>query len=104
MLLCFLDFRFDTVRRRFEYHLAQLKRRIHILQGFKIVFDGLDRALKIIRASDGKQDAAAKLMKVFPLDEEQTLAILELQLYPISQLEITDLVKELRAKNHETAQ
>ena len=104
LLLCFLDFRFDTVRRRYEYLLAQLKRRIHILQGFKIVFDGLDRALKIIRASDGKQDAAVKLMKVFPLDEEQTMAILELQLYRISQLEIDDIVKELREKKHEAAE
>jgi DNA gyrase subunit A len=104
MLLEFLDFRFDTVRRRFEYHLAQLKRRIHILQGFKIVFDGLDRALKIIRASDGKQDAAQKLMQAFPLDEEQTLAILELQLYRISQLEIHDILKELREKKQQAAE
>jgi DNA gyrase subunit A len=104
MLLCFLDFRFDTVRRRFEYQLAQLKRRIHILQGFKIVFDGLDRALRIIRASDGKQDAAVKLMKAFPLDEEQTMAILEMQLYKISQLEIDDILRELRAKKQEAAE
>ncbi len=104
MLLCFLDFRFDTVRRRFEYLLAQLKRRIHILQGFKIVFDGLDRALKIIRASDGKQDAKIKLMKAFPLDEEQTLAILEMQLYKISQLEIDDILRELREKKQEAAE
>lgn len=104
MLLCFLDFRFDTVRRRFEYLLSQLKRRIHILEGFKIVFDGLDKALKIIRASDGKQDAAVKLMKAFPLDEQQTMAILELQLYRISQLEIDDIVKELREKKQAAAE
>jgi DNA gyrase subunit A len=104
MLLCFLDFRFDTVRRRFEFLLAQLKRRIHILQGFKIVFDGLDRALKIIRASDGKQDAAARLMKSFPLDEPQTMAILEMQLYKISQLEIDDILRELREKKHEASE
>jgi DNA gyrase subunit A len=104
LLLYFLDFRFDTVRRRYEYLLAQLKRRIHILQGFKIIFDGLDRVLKIIRASDGKQDAAARLMKAFPLDLEQTMAILELQLYRISQLEIDDIVKELRAKKQEAAE
>jgi DNA gyrase subunit A len=101
LLIFFLDFRFDTVRRRYEFLLAQLKRRIHILQGFKIIFDGLDRALKIIRASDGKQDAATKLMKAFPLDEEQTMAILEMQLYKISQLEIDDILRELREKKRE---
>lgn len=104
MLRHFLDFRFDTVRRRFEYLLAQLKRRIHILEGFRIVFDGLDRALRIIRQSEGKRDAADKLMKAFPLDEEQTMAILELQLYRISQLEIDDILKELRQKKQEAAE
>ena len=39
MLRHFLDFRFETIRRRFEYDLKQLRKRIHILQGFKIIFD-----------------------------------------------------------------
>lgn len=99
----FLDFRFTTVRRRFEYQLRQLRRRIHILQGFAIVFDGLDKALRIIRNSSGKADAAEKLMKAFPLDAEQTDAILELQLYRISSLEIDQIRAELREKRAEAA-
>jgi len=98
MLQYFLEFRQETVRKRFQYQLAQLEKRIHILEGFCIIFDGLDRALKIIRASSGKQDAAQKLMKEFPLDEIQTMAILELQLYRISQLEIDDIREELADK------
>lgn len=94
----FLDFRQETVRRRFQYQLAQLEKRIHILEGFCIVFDGLDKALKLIRASTGKQDACRKLMKAFPLDEVQTMAILELQLYRISSLEIDDIRNELADK------
>ncbi|MBX3437687.1 MAG: DNA topoisomerase IV subunit A [Planctomycetaceae bacterium] len=99
MLRHFLDFRLETVRRRFQYQLEQLEKRIHILEGFAIIFDGLDKALKIIRASDGKQDAAAKLMKAFPqLDDVQTDAILELALYRISQLEIDRILEELEDK------
>ena len=98
MLRYFLDFRLTTVRRRFEYQLGQLERRIHILEGFEIVFDGLDRAIRIIRRSTGKSDAAAKLMKAFPLDEEQTTAILDLALYRISQLEIDRIRAELKEK------
>jgi len=97
----FLDFRQQTVRRRFQYQLAQLEKRIHILEGFVIVFNGLDKALKIIRGSTGKQDAAAKLMKEFPLDDVQTNAILELQLYRISKLEIDDIRAELDEKEKE---
>ncbi len=97
----FLTFRLATVRRRFEFLLAQLERRIHILKGFEIVFDGLDKALKLIRSSDGKPDAADKLMKAFPLDKEQTEAILELALYRISTLEIGRIRQELHEKETE---
>ncbi|QDV15489.1 DNA gyrase subunit A [Gimesia panareensis] len=103
MLQYFLDFRFITVRRRFEYQLEQLERRIHILEGFEIIFNGLDKALKLIRASNGKQDAAKKLMANFPLDEIQTMAILELQLYRISKLEINTIREELEEKQAEAA-
>ncbi len=97
----FLDFRFETVKRRFEFDLEQLRKRIHILNGFKIVFDALDRAIKIIRESEGKSDAAEKLIKAFKLDSIQTDAILEAQLYKIAQMEIKKIVDELREKTKE---
>ncbi len=98
MLQHFLDFRLETVRKRFQYELDQLERRIHILEGFALIFEGLDRALRIIRNSQGKRDAAEKLMAEFPLDEVQTNAILEMMLYKISQLEIDNIIEELREK------
>ena len=101
VLQAFLNFRMEVVRRRFEFQLRQLEERIHILEGFTIIFDGLDKALKIIRNSEGKQDAAVKLMKAFPLDEVQTMAILELQLYRISSLEIGRILQELEEKKKE---
>jgi DNA gyrase subunit A len=97
----FLDFRFATVRRRFEYQLRVLRKRIHILEGFKIIFNALDKAIKLIRESQGKQDAAEKLMAAFDLDEEQTAAILDSQLYKIAQLEIKKILEELREKKKE---
>jgi DNA gyrase subunit A len=99
----FLEFRFATVKRRFQYELEQLRRRIHILEGFAIIFDALDKAIKLIRESDGKPDAAAKLIKVFKLDEEQANAILEVQLYKIAQMEIRRILDELRDKKAEAA-
>ncbi len=98
MLRCFLDFRFATVRRRFEYELEQLRRRIHILEGFQIIFNALDKAIKLIRESDGKADAAEKLQRAFRLDEVQTAAILDAQLYKIAQLEIKKILDELEDK------
>ena len=94
----FLDFRFITVTRRLEHELDLLLRRIHILEGFEIVFDALDQAIRIIRRSDGKADAARKLMGRFGLDTDQADAILELKLYRLAKLEILAIQKELAEK------
>ncbi len=89
--------------RRLEHELAELKKRIHILEGFEKVFDALDEIIRIIRKSDGKQDAAGKLIKRFELDDEQIDAILELKLYKLARLEILVIQKELREKRTEAA-
>ncbi len=98
LLRHFLDFRLATVRRRFEYQLRQLRKRIHILEGFAIIFNALDRAIKIIRESSGKPDAAEKLKSTFKLDDEQVGAILDSQLYKIAQMEIKKILDELAEK------
>ncbi len=104
LLWHFLRFRLDVVTRRLEHELAALARRIHILEGFETVFDALDEVLKIVRKSDGKADAAAKLMKRFPLDAEQTDAILELKVYRLARLEILIIREELDEKRKRSRQ
>ena len=65
------------------------KRRIHILEGFAKIFDALDEAIRIIRKSEGKADAAEKLIEALQaVDDVQTDAILELKLYKLARLEI----------------
>jgi DNA gyrase subunit A len=91
----FLDFRMRVVVRRLAYDLAVVEKRIHILEGFVTIFDALDETIRIIRRSQGRQDAAEKLMKRFELSEEQTTAILELRLYRLAQLEINIIREEL---------
>lgn len=103
MLWHFLHFRLEVVTARLEDELNQLERRIHILNGFIVVFDALDEIIRIIRRSDGKADAAAKIMQRFPadkggLDEVQTDAILELKLYRLARLEINLIRDELGTK------
>jgi DNA gyrase subunit A len=91
----FLHFRMEVVVRRLEDELDRLGKRIHILEGLEKVFDALDQILRIVRASDGKEDAAKKITARFPLDAEQTDAILELKLYRLAKLEILIVRKEL---------
>jgi DNA gyrase subunit A len=116
----FLHFRLEVVTKRLENELASLEKRIHILEGFALIFDALDEIIKIIRNSDGKADAAQKIMKRFPadasndereqsgpsrgLDEEQTDAILELKLYRLAKLEINLILDELKDKQKRARQ
>src|SRR5512139_560888 len=104
MLRYFLNFRLDVVTRRLEYELEALRKRIHILEGFEKVFDALDEIIRIIRKSDGKADAADKIIKRFELDAEQTDAILELKLYRLARLEILVIQNELADKRKRARQ
>ena len=100
----FLHFRLEVITRRLEHELAALKKRIHLLEGFEKVFDALDEIIRIIRKSDGKADAAEKIIKRFELDAEQTDAILELKIYRLARLEILIIRNELEEKRKRARQ
>jgi DNA gyrase subunit A len=100
----FLHFRLEVVTRRLEHELEGLRKRIHVLEGFEKVFDALDEIIRIIRKSDGKADAAEKIIKRFALDAEQADAILELKLYRLARLEILVIQNELADKRKRARQ
>jgi DNA gyrase subunit A len=100
----FLDFRMEVVTRRLRFELKNLLQRIHILEGFAIIFKNLDEAIAIIRQSDGKADAAPKLIKRFELTEIQADAVLETKLYRLGKLEIRDILEELKQKRKRAAE
>jgi DNA gyrase subunit A len=93
-----LRFRLATIERRFRHDLQQLRERIHILDGFQRIFDALDEIIALIRASEGKRDAAEKLIQRFALTDVQADAILELRLYRLARLEINIILEELEEK------
>ncbi|HEX2569701.1 MAG TPA: DNA topoisomerase IV subunit A [Polyangia bacterium] len=101
MLRHFIDFRLQVVRRRFEHELGELRSRIHILEGYEKIYDAVDETIRIIRKSEGKQDASDKLQKRFSIDADQAEAILELKLYRLARLEILEIQKELGQRRKE---
>ncbi len=101
MLRHFLEFRMEVVTRRLRHRLEKLRAEIHRLEAFEIIFDALDEVIALIRASEGKADAARKLMVRFGIDDEQADAILELKLYRLAKLELLMIEKELREKREE---
>ncbi|HYE95150.1 MAG TPA: DNA topoisomerase IV subunit A [Rubricoccaceae bacterium] len=97
-LQAFLDFRMETVTRRLRHELEGLEKRIHILKGFAKIFNALDEAIKIIRASKDKVDANQRLRHRFGLDDIQADAVLETKLYRLARLEIDAILQELAEK------
>jgi DNA gyrase subunit A len=94
----FLDFRHELVTRRLNFDLRILKARLHILAAFEKLYDDLDTAIKLIRRAKSREDAAEKLKKHFKLDDEQVKAILDMQLYKLSGLEIEKILREKAEK------
>jgi DNA gyrase subunit A len=90
----FLGHRKEIVRRRSLYELKKAERRAHIIEGLKIALDQLDLVIKIIRASKNREVARKSLMEQLPLTSIQTDAILDMQLYRLTGLEIEKLEAE----------
>ncbi len=111
---CFINHRVDVVQRRTVYLLRKAREREHILEGYKIALDNLDTVIRIIRSSRSRAEARENLYAwgkgteiIVNLDRErlpheergltlrQIDAILELQLYRLTQLSIDELLNEL---------
>ncbi len=79
-----LTFRLDTVRRRLEWRLAKVEKRLHLLDGLLIAYLNIDEVIEIIRNNDEPKPV---LIKRFKLSDDQAEAILELKLRHLARLE-----------------
>ncbi|MCR9107046.1 MAG: DNA topoisomerase IV subunit A [Gammaproteobacteria bacterium] len=79
-----LSFRTETVRRRLEYRLEKVEKRLHILEGYLVAFLNIDEVIHIIRTEDKPKPA---LMQRFKITDVQAEAILELKLRNLAKLE-----------------
>jgi DNA gyrase subunit A len=90
----FLGHRKEVVRRRSLYELEKAEKRAHIIEGLKIALDQLDLVIKIIRGSKNRAEAKDNLLAQLPLTSVQADAILDMQLYRLTGLEIDKLEDE----------
>jgi DNA gyrase subunit A len=94
----FLDFRAEVTEKRLVFERKQLMERIHILEGLVIIYDALDEAIRIVRKSDGRSDAAEKLRARFQLSEIQAFAVVDMRIYQLSRTNIEEVRGELKEK------
>ena len=84
---CYVEHRREVTLRRTNYRLRKAEDRAHILEGFKIALDNLDEFVRIIRASQNRNDAKDKLIDKYSLSDRQAGAILDLRLYQLTGME-----------------
>ena len=96
ILDAFIDHKKCVVRRRTKFDLDHAKDRYHILEGLIKAISILDEVIKVIRASKNKADAIINLVKEFSFTEKQATAIVMLQLYRLTNTDITDVENEMK--------
>ena len=101
ILDAFIAHQKEVVTRRTEFDLRAAKDQLHILEGLVKAISILDEVIKVIRASKNKSDAIENLVKEFKFTELQAKAIVELQLYRLTNTDIVELkekMEELKQK------
>jgi len=83
----FVEHRHEVVIRRTKYELGEAEKRAHLLEGFMIILDNLDEAIRIIRDSKTPDEARTRLMERFGLSEIQSRAIVEMRLRQLTGME-----------------
>ena len=94
----FLKHREDVVRRRTEFDLARAQDRAHILEGLRIALQKIDQVIDTIKKSKDKDVARENLMKKFKMTERQAVAILEMRLQSLANLEQLKIEQEYKEK------
>lgn len=94
----YIKHRQEIVRARTQFDLNKAKARAHILEGLMMALDKIDAVIKIIRESRDKEIAKVNLMKRFKFSEIQAIAILEMRLQNLANLEKLKIENELEEK------
>ncbi len=98
ILECYLGHRRHVVRKRAEYELRKAEERAHILEGLSKAIDKIDAVISTIKKSKDRETAKSNLMKNFKFTEVQTVAILEMRLQNLANLERLKIDEELKEK------
>lgn len=84
----------EVILKRTQFDLEHAKARIHIVEGLIKALSILDEVIKTIRSSKNKSDAEANLVNKYDFSEKQAKAIVELQLYKLTNTDVSELIEE----------
>lgn len=90
----YLKHRFEVITRRTKFNLNKAERRAHILKGFIIALENIDRVIEIVRGSADGNEARIALIDKYGFSEEQAKAILDMRLQRLTGLERDKIDRE----------
>ncbi|MCL2755441.1 MAG: DNA gyrase subunit A [Firmicutes bacterium] len=96
MLVHYLEHQKEVIVRRTRFDLEKAEERAHIVEGLVIALAKIDEVIRIIKTSEDRDDARAKLCDKFLLSERQANAILDMRLARLAKLEVEKLKAELK--------
>jgi len=94
----YIKHRQEIIKRRTQFDLDRAEERAHILKGLKKAVDNINAVIRVIKASKDKEQAKINLMKKFKFTEKQSIAILEMKLSQLANLERKKIDDELKEK------
>ena len=99
ILDAYIEHQKDVVTNRTNFELNKALKRLHIVEGLIKMISILDEVIKTIRASSNKANSKENLVAKFGFTEEQAEAIVTMQLYRLSNQDITALMNEQKTLN-----
>lgn len=90
----YIDHQVEVITRRSKFDIQKKTARLSIVRGLMKAISVLDKVIEIIRHSSGKEDSKNKLIEAFDFTKDQAEAIVTMQLYRLSNTDVTALQKK----------
>lgn len=103
ILLEWIDFRLECVRRRINFNLEKKRKQLHLLKGLSKILLDIDKAIKIVRETESESEVVPNLMIGFGIDEVQAEYVAEIKLRHLNREYILKRIKDIEQLENEIA-
>lgn len=103
ILLEWIDFRLECIRRRLNFNLDKKRKQLHLLKGLSKILLDIDKAIKIVRETESEAEVVPNLMIGFGIDEVQAEYVAEIKLRHLNREYILKRIKDIEQLENDIA-
>lgn len=103
ILLEWIDFRLECIRRRITFNLDKKRKQLHLLKGLSKILLDIDKAVKIVRETESESEVVPNLMIGFGIDEIQAEYVAEIKLRHLNREYILKRIKDIEQLENDIA-